>query len=120
MTIASYLTSVMADIYTYADLETKMVAKYSKHHRQVMWEISELTQGETRTAATFFVRVEILKIQVAEITDDFLQGVIIKALRDPYHIQLAAFEATQTNPDGTPVNALSFATIKAYPIHWEK
>ena len=44
----------------------------------------------------------------------FLQGVIIKALRDPYCIQLVAFEATQTNPDGTPVDALSFAAIKAY------
>ena len=42
MTIASYLTSVMADIHTYADLETKMIAKYSKHHRQVMWEIRKL------------------------------------------------------------------------------
>ena len=61
-----------------------------------------------------------LKTQVAGITDDFLQGVIIKALRDPYRIQLAAFEATQTNPDGTPVDALSFAAIKAYLIYWEK
>ena len=32
-TIASYLTSVMADIHTYADLEMKMIAKYGKHHR---------------------------------------------------------------------------------------
>ena len=41
-TIASYLTSVIADIHTYADLETKIIAKYGKHHRQVMWEIIEL------------------------------------------------------------------------------
>ena len=41
-TIASYLTSIMADIHTYANLETKMIAKYGKHHRQVMWEISKL------------------------------------------------------------------------------
>ena len=61
-----------------------------------------------------------LKTQVARITDDFLQGVTIKALRDPYPIQLAAFEATQTNPDGAPVDALSFAVIKAYLICWEK
>ena len=33
MTIASYLTSVMADIHTYADLEMKMIAKYGKHRR---------------------------------------------------------------------------------------
>ena len=61
-----------------------------------------------------------LKTQVAGITNVFLRGVIIKALRDPYGIQLAAFEASQTNPDGTPVNALSFAAIKAYLICWEK
>ena len=65
MTIASYLTSVMADIHTYADLEMKMIAKYSKHCHQVMWEISELVQGETETAATFFDWVEMLKTQVA-------------------------------------------------------
>ena len=41
-TIASYLTSVMADIHTYADLKTKIIVKYGKHHRQVMWEINEL------------------------------------------------------------------------------
>ena len=83
-------------------------------------EISELAQGETETAATFFDRVKMLKTQVARITEDFLQGVIIKALRDPYCIQLAAFEATQTNPDGTPIDALSFAAIEAHLIRWEK
>ena len=41
-TIASYLTSVMADMHTYTDLETKIIAKYGKHCHQVMWEISEL------------------------------------------------------------------------------
>ena len=86
MTILSYFTSVMADIHTYADLETETIAKYGKHRRQVMWEISELAQGETEAVATFFDRVEMLKTQVARITDDFLQSVIIKALRDPYRI----------------------------------
>ena len=33
MTIASYLTSVMVDIHTYADLTTKMIAKYGKYRR---------------------------------------------------------------------------------------
>ena len=77
-------------------------------------------QGEIETGATFFDRVEMLKTQVAGITDDFLQFVIIKALRDLYHIQLAAFEATQTNLDRTPIDALSFAAIKIYMIRWEK
>ena len=90
-TIASYLTSLVANIHTETDLETKMIAKYGKYSRQVMWEISELAQGETETAATLFDRVEMLKTQVARITDYFRQVVIIKALQDPYHIQLAAF-----------------------------
>ena len=115
-TIATYLTSVMADIYTCADLETKMIARYSKHHRQVMWETIELAQGEIETEATFFDRVEMLNTQVAGIIDNFLQGGIIKALRDLYCIQLAAFEATRANPDGTPIDALSFSAIKAYLI----
>ena len=71
-TIARYLTSIVAKIHTYADLETCMIAKYSKQKRQVMWEISKLVQREFETAATFFDCVEMLKSQVVGITDDFL------------------------------------------------
>ena len=79
-----------------------------------------MAQGEIKTTATFFDWVEMLKTQVAGITNDFLKGVIIKALQDLCYIQLMAFEATQTNLDGIPVDALIFAALKAYLIHWEK
>ena len=76
-----------------------------------------MAQGEIKIMATFFDWVEMLKTQVAGIRDDFLQGVIIKALQNPYHIQLVVFKATQTNPDGTPVDALSFVAIIAHLIY---
>ena len=72
MTIASYLTSVIANILTYADLEIKIIAKYGKHHCQMMLEISELAEGKIKTAAAFFDWVALLKTQVVGITDDFL------------------------------------------------
>ena len=41
--IASYLTSIAPIVAMHGETEAKMVAQYSKHQCQVMWEIFKLT-----------------------------------------------------------------------------
>ena len=60
-TIAGYLTRIVIKIHMYADCEVHITTKYSNHNYQVIWEISELVQGESETAPTFFDCVEMLK-----------------------------------------------------------
>ena len=71
-TITRYLTSIEAETHMYADFQVHMIAKYGKHKHQMIQEISELVQDESKTAATFFYCVEILKSQVVGIMDNFL------------------------------------------------
>ena len=54
-TIAGHLTSIAAELHMYADLKACMIAKYGKHKRQVIWEISEVVQDESEITATFSI-----------------------------------------------------------------
>ena len=60
-------------------------------------------QGKNEAVSTFFNLVELLKMQVTGIIDNFLSGLIFKAIRDPYWVQLTAFEASYTNADNTSI-----------------
>ena len=56
----------------YSNLELRTIAKYGMHKHPVMWEVNELVQGESEIVAAFFDRVEMLKLEVVGIMDDFL------------------------------------------------
>ena len=72
ITITGYLTSIGTENHMYTGLEACIFAKYGKHKRQVMWEISEFAQCKSKTAVIFFDCVEMLKSWVVGITDYLL------------------------------------------------
>ncbi len=115
--VQRYLRAIIPQPTTYAALIDALRSKYGKSIRQVQFELRSMQQGQNETVQAFFDRLDKVAGQ-AQVSSNYIEGILHGALLPAYRNHLAAYEAQNIARGLT--NPLTYAETRDFLVTWEK